>query len=242
MNKLVLMGIAAVAVVLLFMVWMYSTFIDGRVAPPDKIDNTTANRLQPPPVTAFVKLPFNASAYEVNYTVTLAFSLAGITVSMEGWIVVGAGPSGGYDFGMITVPRRGTVVFKSAAEGNVTYTMTCVRGECVVIEERIPLTDLIGGANAARTFKGVCRHLNYTGMLYEERGVLDPELFSLFMEGLSGNYTAYVCEVNGVMLTADIMATSTRGVQLTLKMVAVKVGPYRPDTYRLILKEIKANR
>jgi hypothetical protein len=30
MNKLVRMGIAAVAAVLLFMVWMYSTFIDSR--------------------------------------------------------------------------------------------------------------------------------------------------------------------------------------------------------------------
>jgi hypothetical protein len=52
MNKLVWMGIAAVAAVLLFTWWMYSTFIDSRVAPPDRfkqIDNTTTSRTQTPP-------------------------------------------------------------------------------------------------------------------------------------------------------------------------------------------------
>jgi len=51
MNKLVWMGIAAVAAVLLFMVWMYSTFIDAHTAPPDRfnqIDNTTTSRTQTP--------------------------------------------------------------------------------------------------------------------------------------------------------------------------------------------------
>ena len=48
MNKLVWMGIAAVAAVLLFMVWMYSTFIDSRPAPPDRfkqIDNATTSQI-----------------------------------------------------------------------------------------------------------------------------------------------------------------------------------------------------
>jgi hypothetical protein len=52
MNKLVRMGIAAVAAVLLFMVWMYSTFIDSYAAPPERfkqIDNTTTSRTQTPP-------------------------------------------------------------------------------------------------------------------------------------------------------------------------------------------------
>jgi hypothetical protein len=51
MNKLVWIGIAAVAAVLLFTWWMYSTFIDSRVAPPDRfkqIDNTTTSRTQTP--------------------------------------------------------------------------------------------------------------------------------------------------------------------------------------------------
>jgi hypothetical protein len=51
MNKLVRIGIAAVVAVLLFMVWMYSTFIDSRVAPPDRfkqIDNTTTSETQTP--------------------------------------------------------------------------------------------------------------------------------------------------------------------------------------------------
>jgi len=87
MNKLVWMGIAAVAAVLLFMVWMYSTFID------------------PSPTTAVVKPPFNAFAYEVNYTLVFTISFSGVTVTTEGWFVVGVGPSGNYSFGTFTSLR-----------------------------------------------------------------------------------------------------------------------------------------
>ncbi len=261
MNKLVWIGIAAVAAVLLFMVWMYSTFIDSRPAPPDRFkqidnattsqipqnDNTTTTRTpQPPPTTAVVKPPFNVSAYEVNYTIVFAVSYSGVTVTMEGWMVIGTGPFGNYSFGMLTVPFLGTATYKSATEGNVTYTMWCFRGECVVDEEEEwPFTGLIEGVNVTRTAKGQCRRLNYTGTLYEERGTLDPKAFSRFIEGLSGNYTAYVCEVNGVMLSADLTATASARdemVRLTMKMEAVKAGPYSVDVYRLILKEIKANK
>jgi len=251
MNKLVWMGIAAVAAVLLFMVWMYSTFIDAHTAPPDRfkqIDNTTTSRtqtLQPPPTTAVVKPPFNASAYEVNYTLVFTISFSGITVTVEGWMVVGTGPAGNYSFGMLTVPLQGTATFKSATEGNTTYTMTCLHGDCTVNEEKWPLASLIEGVNVTRTAKGQCRRLNYTGTLYEERGMLDPKAFSRFVEGLSGNYTAYVCEVNGVMLSADLTATaSAHGemMRITLKMEAVKAGPYSSETYRRILQEVKTNK
>jgi len=254
MNKLVWIGVAAVAAVLLFMVWNIETL----PTPPDRfiqIDNTTANQIpqvdnstttrtpQPPPATAVVEPPFNASAYEVNYTLVFTVSLSGITMTVEGWSVIGVGLAGNYSFGMITVPLQGTATFKSATEGNTTYTMTCLHGFCTVNEEEWPFTSLIEGVNVTRTAKGQCRWLNYTGTLYEERGMLDPKAFSRFIEGLSGNYTAYVCEVNGVMLSADLTATaSARGevIRITLKMEAVKAGPYRPDTYRLILEEIKA--
>jgi hypothetical protein len=181
----------------------------------------------------------------VNYTLVFTVSFSGITVTMEGWMVIGTGPSGNYSFGMLTVPFRGTATFKSATEGNVTYTMSCFRGECVVKEEEWPFTGLIEGVNVTRTAKGQCRRLNYTGTLYEERGTLDPKAFSRFMEDLMGNYTAYVCEVNGVVLYADLTATaSMRGevARFTMKIEAVKAGPYRPDVYRLILSEIKANK
>ncbi len=250
MNKLVWIGVAAVAAVLLFMVWMYSTFIDSRPAPPDRfkqIVNTTTSRTQtpqPPPTTAVVKPPFNASAYEVNYTIVFTVSYSGIKVTMEGWMVIGVGPAGNYSFGVLTVPLVGTATYKSATEDDVTYTMTCFRGECEVNEEEEwPFTSLIDGINVTRTVKGHCRRLNYTGTLYEERGMLDPKALSRFIEGLSGNYTAYVCEVNGVMLSADLVATASARdevVRLAMKIEAVKAGPYRPDTYRLILEEIKA--
>jgi hypothetical protein len=250
MNKLVWMGIAAVAAVL-FMVWMYSTFIDAHTAPPDRfkqIDNTTTSRtqtLQPPPTTAVVKPPFNASAYEVNYTLVFTISFSGITMTVEGWMVVGTGPAGNYSFGMLTVPLQGTATFKSATEGNTTYIMTCLPGDCTVNEEKWPLASLIEGVNVTRTAKGQCRRLNYTGTLYEERGMLDPKAFSRFVEGLVGNYTAYVCEVNGVMLSADLTATaSAHGemMRITLKMEAVKAGPYSSETYRRILQEVKTNK
>jgi hypothetical protein len=249
MNKLLWTGAVAVAAVLLFIVWMYSTFIDSRPAPPDRfkqISNMTTSRAQtpqPPPATAVVKPPFNASAYEVNYTLVFTVSLSGITITVEGWTVVGVGPSGNYSFGMLALPLRDIVTYKSATEGNTTYTMSCFHGDCIVNEEEWPFTGLIEGVNATRTAKGQCRWLNYTGTLYEEQGMLDPKALPRFIGELSGNYTAYVCEVNGVMLSADLTATaSAHGemIRITLKMEAVKAGPYHPDTYRLILKEIKA--
>jgi hypothetical protein len=251
MNKLVWIGVAAVAAVLLFMVWMYSTFIDSRVAPPDRfkqIGNTTTSRTQtpqPPPTTAVVKPPFNASAYEVNYTLVFTVSFSGITTTVEGWVVIGTGPAGNYSFGILAMPLQGTATFKSATEDNTTYTMTCLHGDCTVNEEEWPFTSLIEGVNVTRIAKGQCRRLNYTGTLYEERGMLDPKAFSRFVGNLTGNYTAYVCEVNGVMLSADLTATvSARGepTRITLKMEAVKAGPYSSETYRLTLQEVKANK
>jgi hypothetical protein len=263
MNKLVWMGIAAIAAVLLLTWWFHSTAIVDYAAPPDRfkqignttairtpqhIDNTTTSRTQtpqPPPTTAVVKPPFNASAYEVNYTLVFTISFSGITMTVEGWMVVGTGPAGNYSFGMLTVPLQGTATFKSATEGNTTYTMTCLHGDCTVNEEKWPFASLIEGVNITRTAKGQCRRLNYTGTLYEERGMLDPKAFSRFVEGLSGNYTAYVCEVNGVMLSADLTATaSAHGemMRITLKMEAVKAGPYSSETYRRILQEVKTNK
>jgi len=254
MNKLVWMGVAAVAAVLLFMVWMYSTLVD-HVPSPDRFKQNTTSSLtsQPPPAVAVVKPPFNASAYEVNYTLVFTVSFSGITMTAEGWMVIGTGPAGNYSFGMLTVPLQGTATFKSATEDNTTYTMTCLHGYCTVDEEEWPFTSLIEGVNVTRTAKGQCRRLNYTGTLYEERGMLDPKAFSRFVGNLTGNYTAYVCEVNGVMLSADLTATalaygdsasasSGEMIRITLKMEAVKAGPYSVDTYRRILQEVKANK
>jgi hypothetical protein len=161
-------------------------------------------------------------------------------------VVVGAGPSGNYSFGTLTVPFMGTVTYKSATtEDGTTYTVSCIRGECTVSrEKKWPFTSLIHGVAVTRTARGQCRHLNYIGTLYEERGTF-AKAPSRLIEGATGNYTAYVCEVNGVMLYADLTATvSTRGetAHLAMKIEAAKAGPYRPDMYRLILSEIKANK
>jgi len=248
MNKLVWIGVAAVAAVLLFMVWIYS--IDSRPAPPDRfkqISNMTTSRAQtpqPPPATAVVKPPFNASVYEVNYTLVFTVSFIGVTMTVEGWMVIGTGPAGNYSFGILTVPFQGTVMYKTATEGNTTYTMSCFRGDCIVNEEEEwPFTSLIEGVNATRTAKGQCRRLNYTGTLYEERGMLDPKALPRFIGDLPGNYTAYVCEVNGVMFSADLTAVASahdERILITLKMEAVKAGPYSSETYRRILQEVKA--
>ena len=159
-------------------------------------------------------------------------------------MVIGIGPSGNCNFGMLTIPLQGTATYKSATEGNVTYTMSCFRGECVVDEEEEwPFTGLIEGVNVTRVAKGQCSRLNYTGTLYEERGTLDLKAFSRFIEGLVGNYTAHVCEVNGVMLSANLTATASahgEPMRITLKMEAVKAGPYSSETYRRILQEVKA--
>ena len=70
---------------------------------------------------------FDASAYEVNYTLVFAISFSGVAITMEGWFVVGVGPSGNYSFGTFTSsPLRGTATYKSATEGDTAYTMTCL--------------------------------------------------------------------------------------------------------------------
>jgi len=87
--------------------------------------------------------------------------------------------------------------------------------------------------------------LSYAGTLYEERGMLKPKTSSHLVEDVLGNYTAYICEVNGVMLSANLTATAlarSEAARITMKIEAVKAGPYRPDTYRLILKEIKTHK
>jgi hypothetical protein len=251
MNKHVWIGVTAVVAVLLFVMWMYFTLIVDHTPPPEKLKkvaNTTISQTQTPspsPVVAVVKSPFNVSAYEVNYTFVFTVSLDDITMTMEGWMVVGSGPAGNYSFGMLAVPLQGTATFKLATEGNTTYTLSCIHGDCTVNEEEWPFTGLIEGVNVTRAIKGQCRQLNYTGTLYEERGMIDPKAFSRFIEGLSGNYTAYICEVNGVMLSADLTATaSAHGemMHITLKMEAMKAGPYSVDAYNRILREVKSKK
>jgi len=240
---------------------MHSTFIDSRPAPPDKlVNNTTATQTaQPPPTTAArppnataeppsttIKLPFNASSYEANYTIVFSVSIGGITVTIVGWTVIGVGPFGNYSFGVLTVPLRGTAAYKTAAVNGTTYTLACAAGDCTVIEEEEwPFSRLIDGVNVTRTAKGQCRRLNYTGVLYEERGALDPKALRRLIQEMTGNYTAYICEVNGVVLSADLTSTAVvydTLVRVTLKLEAVSAGPYNPETYRQILEEIEANK
>ena len=264
MNKLVWIGVAAVAAALLFVVWMYFMIVDhtppsekpkqiGNTTAsrtPQHVDNTTTSRTQtpqPPPTAASIKPPFNASAYEVNYTIVFAVSTGGITVTIDGWTAIGVGPFGNYSFGVLTVPLRGTATYKTATmEDGATYTLACAAGDCTVIEdEEWPFSRLIDGVNVTRTAKGQCKHLNYTGVLYEERGALDPKALRRLIQEMTGNYTAYICEVNGVVLSADLTSTAVvydALVRVTLKLEAVNAGPYRPDTYRQILQEIKTHR
>jgi len=77
--------------------------------------------------------------------------------------------------------------------------------------------------------------------LYEE--LLRPK--TRRAEDVLGNYTAYICEINGVMLSANLTATAlahSNAVYIAMKMEAVKMAPCRPDAHRLILKENKTNR
>ncbi|KUO87703.1 MAG: hypothetical protein AT715_06250 [Thermoproteus sp. JCHS_4] len=212
---------------------------------PREAQTTTST----PPAPA--QPPFNASSYEVNYTIAFTVSTGNLSMRLSGWVVVAAGPKGNYSFGVLTasLPPHGaeSAVVKSATEGNVTYTMTCyLDGGCRVdTEGGWPLAELVEGANVTRTAKGQCSRLGYAGVLYEERGELRPEAFrGILDEGWSGNYTAHVCEVAGVMLSADLTATAApRGgaaaVTVELKMEAVKAAPFNHTAYEQILQEIK---
>ncbi len=191
-----------------------------------------------------IKPPFNASAYEVNYTFVFTVSYSGIAVTIEGWMVIGVGPSGNYSFGMLSIPLVGTATYKTVTtEDGATYTLTCVSDFCRVDEEEEwPFVRLIDGINVTQTVLGQCQRLNYTGTLYEEKGILDPKALRKLFQETHGNYTAYVCEVNGVVLSADLASTAfvyDAPVRATLKMEAVKAGPYSHETYRQILQEIE---
>ena len=88
-----------------------------------------------------------------------AVSLSSVTITAEGWFVVGVRPSGNYSFGMFnSLPFRGTAIYKSAAEGGTACIMTCLCGHCTV-DRRKRLFALIEGVNAARTAMGRCWHL-----------------------------------------------------------------------------------
>jgi hypothetical protein len=250
MNRLVWVGVIAVAAVLLLTWWLYSTAGDYDTRFKQAGSMIAGQTSQPPPAAAVAempggtaKLPFSASSYEANYTITFTAFFNSITVTMEGWSVVGVGPSGNYSFGVYTASLWGATTYKTATEGNAAYTMTCINRFCTVSKEKWRPAGITSGINVVRTARGPCRHLNYTGVWYEERGMFDPKAPPHHMEGFLGNYTAYICEVNGVILSADLVATaSVRGepVRVVLKMEATKAGPYRPDTYSLILKEVKA--
>jgi len=95
----------------------------------------------------------------VNYALVFAVSLSSVTITAEGWFVVGVRPSGNYSFGMFnSLPFRGTAMYKSAAEGGTACIMTCLCGHCTV-DRRKRLFALIEGVNAARTAMGRCWHL-----------------------------------------------------------------------------------
>jgi hypothetical protein len=254
MNRLAWMGVAVAVALIVATLVLYFMFSDrsyhGKTLPQIPAPNAgqTPQISQPPSdqKVGTVVTSFDASAYEVNYTLVSIISLSGITITTEGWFVVGVGPSGNYSFGAFTSSLlRSTTTYKSATEGGTTYIMTCHHGHCTVDRKKWPFTGLIEGINATRTAVGQCRHLGYAGTLYEERGMFKPKTSPHRVEDVAGNYTAYICEVNGVMLFANLTATPSAysdAVYVVMKIEAVKTGPYRPDVHRLILKEIKANR
>jgi hypothetical protein len=207
------------------------------------IPGTTIQTPPPDQTVSAVKPSFNSSSYEVNYTVVFTLSYSGITVTIEGWMVIGTGPFGNYSFGVFTVPLVGVAAYKTVTTEDGVYTLMCALGGCRVVEEdEWPFDRLIDGTNITRVIKGQCQRLNYTGTLYEERGILDSRALRRILHAASGNYTAYVCEVHGVMLSADLVSTAVANdaaVRATLKMEAVKAGPYSPETYRRILQEVE---
>jgi len=245
-------GVAAAVLVVAALILYFKishvgrSYYDETLSAPNATTVVLNITIQPPPgqTVSVVKPPFNASAYEVNYTLVFAVSTGGITVTIDGWTTIGVGPFGNYSFGVLTIPLRGTAAYKTSAVNGTTYTLACAAGDCTVIEEEEwPFSRLIDGVNVTRTAKGQCKHLNYTGVLYEERGALDPKALRRLIQEMTGNYTAYICEVNGVVLSADLTSTAVvydTLVRVTLKLEAVNAGPYRPETYRQILQEIEA--
>ncbi len=245
MNKLVWIGVAVAVVLFAAALALYFMLSDHSYRGVPQMPAPNAGQVpqisQPPSSQKadVVEASFDASAYEVNYTLVLTISLGDIAITTEGWFVVGVGPSGNYSFGAFTsLPLRDVATYKSATEGGTAYVVTCLHGHCTVDRRKWSFT-LIEGVNAVRTAVGQCRHLSYAGTLYEERGMLKPKTPPNRVED-AGNYTAYICEVNGVALSVNLTAsTRSEAVYVVMKIEAVKAGPYRPDTYRSILKEIK---
>jgi hypothetical protein len=126
-------------------------------------------------------------------------------VKITGWEVIGVGPLGNYSFGWtVASDSSGSVVetiYKYATEGNLTYVVRCIPGFCAAetVATDGAMYVFLRGVNATRVEKGRCTHLGYTGVLYEEKRYMGPELLSKLLGEVNGaaTYTAEICEVAG---------------------------------------------
>jgi len=132
-------------------------------------------------------------------------------VKITGWEVIGVGPLGNYSFGWtVASDSSGSVVetiYKYATEGNLTYVVRCIPGFCAAetVATDGAMYVFLRGVNATRVEKGRCTHLGYTGVLYEEKRYMGPELLSKLLGEVNGaaTYTAEICEVAGVQLKGE---------------------------------------
>ncbi|MDT7870024.1 MAG: hypothetical protein RQ839_07605 [Thermoproteus sp.] len=212
----------------------------------------TTTTASPPPTRP---VGFNASYYEANYTLTLTVSAGSISVEMRGWWLLGVGPLGNYTVLSMTaeMPGAGAVeaVYKAATKGNLTYVEACSEGRCVGRIEPINSTVLRLFAdfiNATRA-TGNCSYLNYTGVELEGGGNIStgalPGLGGL-LNG-TGNYTAKACVAYGIPLTASAtmrinmsLYNRTVALQVSIRLLATRIGPYVPERYRQLLSEAEA--
>lgn len=203
------------------------------------------------------RLPFGGGNYEVNYTVSVTVSIGGVSVSMRGWSVEGAGPLGNYSFGVfyVSVPPRGPlrIEYKVATEGRTAYVVTCAGGQCQ--GEMRPANSsslyLLRGEVASARSLGPCSALGYTGVEVEESGRLAQGQVAELLGDLGGNgtgtYTVRRCVVNGVALksvgTAYLNVTvygQRLTVAVSVESAAVSAGPFDGERYRGVLAEAKA--
>ncbi|MGC8584378.1 MAG: hypothetical protein ACP5MH_11735, partial [Thermoproteus sp.] len=200
--------------------------------------------------------PFNASYFEANYTLTMNVAMGSVSLRLWGWLLQGVGPLGNYSVLNLTavLPGRGPVSasYTAVARGNLTYIVACSGGRCVGRTAPVNKTELSlfsGLFSGAMQASGNCTYLNYTGV--ELRGSGNMSAGSIpGLAGLpngTGNYTAEICEAYGVPLSASVnlrmglgLYNETVVIDMSLKLSAVRVGPYSPERYRQLLEEAEA--
>ncbi|MEM4509922.1 MAG: hypothetical protein QXR68_00445 [Pyrobaculum sp.] len=189
-------------------------------------------------------------AVEINYTINVKISVAGVSMALSGWSVVGIGPGGNYTVGKLTYgPPPTEISFWGATEGGEAYVRHCLPAGCRVEKSRGLHLYTIHGVNSTVYTRGVCIHMGLEGEYVEEHGILDTDALAEFVPGVgegTAEYKSTKCVYRGVPLVEDTLVKLKAEVYgqllyvtIEIRRVATSIGQYSEEKYRELLNFVK---